>query len=101
MSLLFSGFEWDNGNTAKCEKHGVSRDEIEALFGNDPLIGPDIAHSADETRFRALGRVGLVRAVFVVFTVRSSGVQTYVRPISARYMHAKEVAFYDDFIAKS
>jgi uncharacterized protein len=101
MSLFFSGFEWDNGNTAKCEKHGVSREEIEALFCNDPLTGPDIAHSTKETRFRALGRTGSGRAVFVVFTVRGSGVQTFIRPISARYMHAKEVAFYDDFIAKS
>jgi uncharacterized protein len=101
MSLFFSGFEWGNGNTSKCEKQGVARDEIEALFSNAPLFGPDIVHSAKETRFRALGRTGSGRAVFVVFTVRGSGVHTFIRPISARYMHAKEVAFYDDFIAKS
>jgi uncharacterized protein len=101
MSLLFSGFEWDNGNTAKCEKHGVSRDEIEALFSNAPLIGPDIAHSAKETRFRALGRTGSGRAVFLVFTMRNVAAHTLIRPISARYLHAKEVAFHDDFIAKS
>jgi uncharacterized protein len=101
VSLLFSAFEWDDGNTGKCEKHGVSRDEIEALFSNTPLIGPDIAHSTEETRFRAFGRVESERAIFVVFTLRSQGEAILLRPISARYMHAKEVAFYDDFIAKS
>jgi uncharacterized protein len=101
VTLLFSGFDWDHGNQAKCEKHGVSRDEVEALFSSDPLIGPDIAYSNHEKRFRAFGRVGSGRAVFLVFTLRHNGVHTLIRPISARYMHVKEVAFYDDFIAKS
>lgn len=101
MSVFFFGFDWDDGNIVKCGKHGVSRNEIEALFAGDPLIGPDIGHSTVETRFRAFGKVSSGRAVFLVFTLRPNGVHTLIRPISARYMHAKEVAFYDDFIAKS
>lgn len=101
MSLAFSGFDWDDGNTVKCVKHGVSRDEIEALFFSDPLIGPDIVHSTVETRFRAFGRGSSGRAVFLVFTLRNTAALTLIRPISARYMHDKEVAFYDNFVPKS
>jgi hypothetical protein len=39
------------------------------------------------------GRAG--RRIFLVFTFRERGGRTYVRPISARYMHAKEVERYE------
>lgn len=88
------GFDWDDGNRAKCGKHGVSREEIEAVFAHDPLIGPDQAHSLVEDRYAAIGVEGLVRPVFVIFTVRDvDGIQL-VRPISARYMHQEEVDTY-------
>ena len=29
MNFAVSGFDWDDGNRAKCEKHGVSITEIE------------------------------------------------------------------------
>lgn len=41
-----AGFDWDAGNWAKCQKHGVSIGEIEALFRSDTLdIEADDAHS--------------------------------------------------------
>ena len=33
-----SGFAWDRGNLEKCQKHGVSSDEIEALLRSDPRV---------------------------------------------------------------
>ena len=48
--MIFDGFDWDNGNRAKCAKHGVSVDEVEAMFGRDVLIAPDLAHSTLERR---------------------------------------------------
>lgn len=27
-----SGYDWDDGNYQKCQKHGVSIEEIETLF---------------------------------------------------------------------
>jgi uncharacterized protein len=46
MLKSVSGFDWDDGNIAKCRKHGVSVEEIEALFENEDLrLAPDIAHS--------------------------------------------------------
>lgn len=95
MSERLAGFDWDAGNLAKCRKHGVSAAEIEALFEVPLLIVPDPEHSRTETRIRALGRGHSGRMVFLVFTVRLKSGQRVIRPISARYMHAKEVASYE------
>ena len=89
----FEGFDWDAGNREKCCKHGVSVREIEALFRGRPSVEPDLAHSALEYPFRAIGQVN-VRWLFVVFTLRDRGGLTLLRPISARYMHLKEIAAY-------
>jgi uncharacterized protein len=90
-----AGFDWDAGNRAKCQKHGVSVADIEALFSSPLLIVPDAAHSKTETRVRALGKTSTGRMVFLIFTVRLKGGRRLVRPISARYMHAKEIASYE------
>ncbi|WP_238360546.1 BrnT family toxin [Iningainema tapete] len=39
------GFDWDEGNLKKCQKHGVSIEEIEALFLSEVRIAPDPQHS--------------------------------------------------------
>ena len=33
-----TGFNWDNGNARKNEKHGVSMAEAEQVFFNAPLL---------------------------------------------------------------
>ena len=58
MKLRVSGFDWDDGNRTKCEKHGVSIAEIEALFRGAPRVAPDPKHSAGEDRLIAVGRTG-------------------------------------------
>lgn len=93
----FDGFEWDSGNQGKCQKHGVSLAEIEAVIRVPLAVMDDPAHSASEQRFRAVGRAGR-RHVFAVFTVRVVGTRTLIRPISARYMHAKEVRAYEETV---
>jgi uncharacterized DUF497 family protein len=90
-----SGFDWDDGNRAKCREHGVSPAEIEALFERPVLIVPDEAHSTNEERLRAIGRTVRGRSVFLVFTIRERDGERLIRPISARYMHRKEVASYE------
>jgi uncharacterized DUF497 family protein len=95
MAETLAGFDWDAGNRAKCQKHGVSIADIEALFSSPLLIIPDATHSKTESRIRALGKTGAGRMVFLVFTVRVRGGRRLVRPISARYMHVKEVASYE------
>jgi uncharacterized protein len=36
LNLKVAGFKWDAGNRAKCQKHGVSLEEIEDLFRHAP-----------------------------------------------------------------
>ena len=52
-----AGFDWDDGNAAKCQKHAVSREEVESLFARSFVVLPD-PHAGSETRFRAIGKSG-------------------------------------------
>lgn len=90
-----SGFDWDRGNVAKCQKHGVSIEEIEALLRSDPRVAPDRKHSEREDRLIAIGRNANGRPMFVAFTLRNVRGRTLVRPVSARYMHVKEIEAYE------
>jgi uncharacterized protein len=89
-----SGFDWDDANYAKCQKHGVSIAVIEHLFLSGVTIYPDPAHSQTEERFLAIGQSSAGRAVLVVFALRRIAGGRFIRPISARYMHKKEAAHY-------
>ena len=95
MSEPLAGFDWDAGNLAKCQQHGVSVEEIEALFDAPLLIVPDAAHSKTEARSWAIGKSSAGRMIFIVFTIRLKKGRRLIRPISARYMHAKEVTSYE------
>lgn len=98
---VVQGFDWDAGNRDKCRKHGVSLDEIEAMFHRPHHLFPDPAHSTDEIRQLAIGTGGSGRHIFVVFALRQRGHDRLIRPISARYMHAREIAHYEDAIARA
>ena len=91
-----TGFEWDRGNRKKCQAHGVSIAEIEDLFTRPVMVLPDPVHSHAETRMRAIGKTQEGRSVFLVFTMRTRGRKRLIRPISARYMHAKEIKSYEE-----
>jgi uncharacterized DUF497 family protein len=89
-----TGFDWDDGNARKNEKHGVSMAESEQVFFNAPLLLlEDAAHSRQEVRFHALGKTDAGRVLHVTFTLRRSG--RSIRVISARDMHRKERAIYE------
>ena len=95
MVRAIAGFDWDAGNSAKCRKHGVSIWEVEELFEGSPQVSPDIEHSANEDRLLAVGRTATGRALFVVFMIRMVDGTFRIRPISARYMHGKEIDAYE------
>jgi uncharacterized protein len=98
--LQFEGFDWDEGNARKNEKHGVSKAEIEQVFFKAPLIvAEDLKHSHAERRFHALGRTDDDRWLHVTFTGRGAG--TLLRPISARPMSRRERRIYEQAIEKS
>jgi len=89
-----TGFDWDEGNTRKNEKHGVSMAEAEQVFFNAPLLVlEDIKHSHQEPRFHALGKTDEQRFLHIAFTLRD--VAAKVRVISARDMHRKERVIYE------
>ena len=94
--MLVDGFEWDEGNREKCQKHGVSLAEIKVLFeGGRLAVRPDLDHSREEERFQAIGATPQGRWVFLAFTLRERGGRRLIRPISARYMHRKEIEHYE------
>ena len=93
--MEFSGFDWDAGNRAKCEKHGVSVETLEGVFNGSLMVLPDETHSQSERRFRGIGYSEQGRAVFVVFTIRRLRGQVLIRPISVRFMRKKEVEHYE------
>ena len=88
-------FDWDEGNWPKCSKHGLTKDDVEAVFGGSPLILPRRIAAGSELRQYAVGRNSEDRYVFVVFTLRDKDGAAYIRPISARFMHEKEVRSYE------
>jgi uncharacterized protein len=96
-----SGYDWDSGNYEKCQKHGVSIEEIEQLFLSDHKIAPDIKHSEAEQRFLVMGKSTKDKYIFVAFTLRKKEEQTFIRVISARYMHDKEVKKYEENFTKN
>jgi uncharacterized DUF497 family protein len=95
--MLYAGFDWDEGNARKNDKHGVSKSEVEQVFLNRPLLlSDDQKHSHQGPRFHALGRTDQDRWLHIKFTERGNG--TLVRPISARAMSRKERAVYEQAI---
>jgi hypothetical protein len=99
--ISVAGFDWDEANRNKCAHHGVSVATIEALFRRPLAIIPDPAHSHVETRFKAIGQSESGRYVLMVFTLRERADTLLIRPISARYMHQKEIGHYEEEIAKA
>ncbi len=89
-----TAFDWDEGNTRKNDKHGVSMAEAEQVFFNQPLLViNDIKHSQGEGRFHALGKTNEYRSLHITFTLRHAGES--IRVISARDMHRKERKIYE------
>jgi uncharacterized DUF497 family protein len=93
--MRVAGFDWDEGNRSKCQKHGVSTAAVESLFHRPIAVLPDPLHSKSEERFKAIGKTDKGRGIFVVFTLRTRRGKTIIRPISARYMHRKEMDHYE------
>ena len=89
------GFEWDQGNARKSEdKYGVSKLEAEQVFFNVPLLMlEDARHSEQALRHHALGKTDRGRMLHISFTLRSN--ESLIRVISARDMHRKERACYE------
>ena len=100
MRIVLEGFDWDEGNLDKCTKHGLTRSEVEEFFTREVTLMADAKHSREERRFIAYGSGPQSRLVLVGFTYREREGRILLRPISARYMHIKEVKRYEKETSK-
>ena len=92
------GFDWDEGNRATCQKHGLTIADVEhVLVTSEKVILP--VTGLAESRYIAIAATPEGRLAFVVFTTRDKGGRSALRAISARYMHRKEVRRYGQAIA--
>ena len=89
--MRITSFDWDQANWPKCGKHGATQADIEFVLSGQPNIYPDAAHSLTEQRFLAIGLTKAGRHLLIAFTLRHQR----IRPISARFMHAKEIRHYE------
>ncbi|MGH8136764.1 MAG: BrnT family toxin [Steroidobacteraceae bacterium] len=94
MRERVAGFDWDEGNREKCQKHDVTVAQIEAAFRGPMRVFPDPGHSAAEMRYLGIGRAA-GRHTLTAFTYRTIDGERLIRPISARFMHAKEIQHYE------
>ncbi|KAA3597664.1 MAG: hypothetical protein D8M57_19185 [Candidatus Scalindua sp. AMX11] len=51
-------------------------------------------------RLIAIGQTKKKRNILTVFTIRENNKKHFIRPISARYMHQKEVKYYEEKTTK-
>jgi uncharacterized protein len=73
------------------ERHGVTPEEAEAMFFQEPLIvRGDARHGKGEKRYYALGQTNSGRLLFAAFTIR----RDLVRVISCRDMNRNEAKVY-------
>ncbi len=62
-------YDWDAENTVHLARHGITRQEAEQVFQNDPLLkGHQVVEGED--RWAAAGVTNSLRVLVLVFTVR-------------------------------
>lgn len=86
----FDGFDWDDGNKDKNLKHGITDNEVEQAFYNEPKK----ERTGKNGRSYLYSRTG-GGPIFVVFEVVQRYSLKLVRPISARPMSKQEKRYYD------
>lgn len=94
------GFDWDDGNSEKCRKHGMTLEEVEHVLLAPLAVTADGDHSNYEERRIAIGLTPSGRHAFVVFTERRRQGRLLLRAISARFMREKELRRYEQAIAE-
>ncbi len=92
-------FEWDEGNRTKsATKHGISTDEVEAVFrsGYALPLGVQISPVVPEQRLGLVGPAVSGRLLQVAFVLRDGR----VRVISVRPANLKERRQYEEILRK-
>lgn len=85
-------FGWDEDkNKENIKKHGVPFEEAASIFLNKIMEEPDLDHSENEERYKAVGISVYLRELLVVYCIREKIADEKVtRIISARKANAEE-----------
>ena len=67
-------FDWDEANANHIVRHGVKRDEVEAVIANDPME-LDAVIRKGESRRLCIGKTDAGRVLTVVYTIRNKKVR--------------------------
>lgn len=92
-------FDWDDGNRTKnTKKHGISTDEVEAVFRSGAALplGIQIRPPVPEQRLGLVGPTLSGQLLQVAFVLRGGR----VRVISTRPAHQKERKQYEEILRK-
>jgi uncharacterized DUF497 family protein len=91
MSLpTIRGFDWDHGNRDKCQQHGMSIGEIEAVFTRPIVILPDRETASGERRLKAIGRTPAGRHAFIVIYLANRTRWQRAAAADQRAVHAQK-----------
>ncbi len=93
------GVEWDEGNRSKCQKHGMTIADVEHVLMEGRAIFVPARSGSDDERLVAIGVTAAGRYAFVVVTPRPHEGRLMLRPVSARFMHGREIRKYEQAIA--
>jgi uncharacterized protein len=99
LETSYFEFEWDIGNRSKnASKHGISTEEVEAVFrsGLALPLGIQTSPAAPEQRLGLLGPTINDRLLQIAFVLREGR----VRVISARPANKKERGRYEEILRK-
>jgi uncharacterized DUF497 family protein len=67
-------FDWDKENTRHLAAHGITPDEVEQFFANEPVdLNFDVV--GDEERWASIGHTNLLRVLIVVWAMRNGSVR--------------------------
>jgi uncharacterized protein len=90
-------FTWDPVKAkSNLRDHGVSFEEARDAFADPFIVVHENIHDGDEQRYQALGVVGSVVLVSVIFVDRSEPEVEIIRIISARKADEYERSAYQD-----
>jgi uncharacterized DUF497 family protein len=78
-------FDWDEANIGHIARHGVTPEEVEQAFANDPLAVLAEQRRSGEQRVLCAGRTDAGRLLQFVYTVRRGG----IRVITAHTAHKR------------
>jgi uncharacterized DUF497 family protein len=78
-------FDWDDANTGHIARHGVTQQEVEQAFANNPVVVLATQKRSGEERVLCAGLTDAGRPLQFVYTMRRSR----IRIVTAHTAHKK------------